>query len=92
MSDNQKNMVATQPPVVESTDPIGDAWDEPDTGVPPCVFCRREIPCECNYETCMCSCGRCLAPPLPFYTGHGEAVPPKDSDSPGGSAGSGTTT
>lgn len=28
----------------------------------PCLFCRREIPCECNGQTCMCSCGRCMAP------------------------------
>lgn len=47
-------------------DVLGDAWDEPDTGVPPCLFCRREVPCECHPdapesydEQCMCSCGRC---------------------------------
>jgi hypothetical protein len=39
-----------------------DAWNEPDTGTPPCDFCRRSIPCECDRETCMCTCGRCLAP------------------------------
>lgn len=43
---------------------LGDAYDEPDTGVPPCDFCRREVPCECAGEPCMCSCGRCCAPPL----------------------------
>lgn len=40
---------------------LGDAWDEPDTGVPPCDFCRREVPCECDDEPCMCTCGRCMA-------------------------------
>lgn len=48
-------------------DALGDAHDEPDTGVPPCIFCRREIPCECGAETCMCSCGRCMAPGLPDW-------------------------
>jgi len=44
---------------------LGDAHDEPDTGKPPCIFCRREIPCECNNSVwdldpvCMCTCGRC---------------------------------
>jgi hypothetical protein len=46
-------------------DQLGDAWDEPDIGEPPCVFCRRAIPCECAGGDCMCTCGRCLAPPLP---------------------------
>lgn len=55
---------------------VNDAWDEPDTGKPPCDFCRREVPCECHpiraahwpgdqasYDAqCMCSCGRCTAP------------------------------
>ena len=49
-------------------DLLGDAHDEPDTGAPPCLFCRREVPCECDGE-CMCSCGRCMAPPLPPYRG-----------------------
>lgn len=26
---------------------VSDAWDEPDTGIPPCDFCRRRTPCEC---------------------------------------------
>lgn len=54
---------------VQERDLIGDAWNEPDTGKPPCDFCRREVPCECGpiwktgrYEDCMCTCGRCLAP------------------------------
>lgn len=42
--------------------PLGDAWDEPDTGMPPCLFCRRVVPCECMDDECMCSCGRCDAP------------------------------
>lgn len=29
---------------------------------PPCLFCRRDVPCECAGVTCMCSCGRCLEP------------------------------
>lgn len=49
---------------------VNDAHDEPDTGVPPCDFCRRTVPCECSTtadrlagdETCMCTCGRCMAP------------------------------
>ena len=45
---------------------VNDAHDEPDTGVPPCDFCRREVPCECDCKTdddpCMCTCGRCMAP------------------------------
>lgn len=48
---------------------LGDAHDEPDTGQPPCLFCRREVPCECGGEDCMCSCGRCMAEPLPVYRG-----------------------
>lgn len=46
---------------------LGDAHDEPDTGVPPCVFCKRAIPCECDGVACMCTCGRCRAEPLPEY-------------------------
>jgi hypothetical protein len=46
---------------------LGDARDEPDTGKPPCDFCRREVPCECAGSDCMCDCGRCMAPPLPIY-------------------------
>lgn len=42
--------------------PVNDAHDEPDTGQPPCDFCRRTIPCECDSKTCMCTCGRCCAP------------------------------
>jgi hypothetical protein len=41
---------------------LGDAHDEPDTGKPPCDFCRRTVPCECGGEICMCTCGRCMAP------------------------------
>ena len=53
-------------------DSVGDAWDEPDTGKPPCDFCRRTALCECmtwtrigpfyitNPERCMCTCGRCM--------------------------------
>lgn len=33
---------------------LGDAWDEPDTRVPPCLFCRRSVPCDCAGATCMC--------------------------------------
>lgn len=54
-------------PEVEIT--VNDAHDEPDTGKPPCDFCRREIPCECDDATCMCTCGRCMAEPLPRYRG-----------------------
>jgi hypothetical protein len=54
-----------------TTTPLGDAHDEPDTGKPPCIFCKREIPCECADEPCMCTCGRCLAPihGVPFIRG-----------------------
>lgn len=38
-------------------------------GEPECDFCRREIPCECGGATCMCTCGRCMAEPLPVYAG-----------------------
>lgn len=48
---------------------LGDAYDEADTGQPPCLFCRRTVPCECAGGPCMCSCGRCMAPPLPEYRG-----------------------
>jgi hypothetical protein len=41
---------------------INDAHDEPDTGKPPCDFCRRVVPCECMDGPCMCTCGRCCAP------------------------------
>lgn len=34
-----------------------------------CDFCRREVPCECAGAGCMCTCGRCMAEPLPAYTG-----------------------
>jgi hypothetical protein len=48
---------------LEISEALGnDAWDEPDTGKPPCDFCRRIIPCECAGATCMCTCGRCQAP------------------------------
>lgn len=48
---------------LEISEALGnDAWDEPDTGKPPCDFCRRTIPCECAGATCMCTCGRCQAP------------------------------
>lgn len=34
-----------------------------------CDFCRRDVPCECAGAMCMCSCGRCMAEPLPVYRG-----------------------
>ncbi len=49
--------------------PLGDAFDEPDTGVPPCLFCRRTVPCECDGGTCMCSCGRCQPHTAPHTEG-----------------------
>lgn len=64
-----------QHPSETTSVPVNDAHDEPDTGKPPCDFCRREIPCECGplladrtEETCMCTCGRCLAEPrVPYF-------------------------
>jgi hypothetical protein len=44
-------------------DQLGDAHDPPDTGR------RRSVPCECGDATCMCTCGRCMAEPLPIYRG-----------------------
>lgn len=41
---------------------LGDAWDEPDTGIPPCLWCRRTEPCRCPEGQCACDCGRCQAP------------------------------
>lgn len=39
----------------------------------PCLFCTREIPCECAGQGCMCSCGRC-GPLTPDEQAHYEAV------------------